>query len=108
MRSNERLTELTPARKRLVKLMLDLNFGQIEGLCVIDGEPVFDPAPRVVREVVFGKENYSHSANGLADFNLKKQITRMFAEIERLNKGVISLIVVRDGLPVRMKIEKKQ
>ncbi len=57
MKENLTLQRITPAQRRLVELMLELNFGQIEILRVIDGEPCFDPPPRIVREFVFGKDN---------------------------------------------------
>jgi len=34
---------LSPARRRLVELMQEINYGRIERLEVRDGEPVFDP-----------------------------------------------------------------
>jgi len=37
---------LTPARKRLVELMQEVNYGRIEELRVENGEPVFDPRPQ--------------------------------------------------------------
>ena len=45
---------LPPARRRLLTLMQELNFGWIENLSVQDGDPVFDPPPTVVRQVKFG------------------------------------------------------
>lgn len=36
---------LTPARRRLLELMQEINFGRIEGLAVRGGEPVLDPPP---------------------------------------------------------------
>jgi hypothetical protein len=38
---------LTPARKRLIELMQEINYGRIESLMVRNGEPVFDPPPMV-------------------------------------------------------------
>jgi hypothetical protein len=37
---------LSPARRRLVELMQEINYGRIERLEVRDGEPVFDPCSR--------------------------------------------------------------
>ena len=41
---------LSPARRRLVELMQEVNFGRIESLCVRDAEPLLEPAPRVLRD----------------------------------------------------------
>jgi tetratricopeptide (TPR) repeat protein len=38
---------LSPARRRLVELLQQLNFGRVEGLSFLDGDPIFDPLPRV-------------------------------------------------------------
>jgi len=48
---------LSPARRRLVELMQEINYGRIERLEVRDGEPVFDPPPIVLRLFLFGKDN---------------------------------------------------
>ena len=47
-------SSLSPARTRLVGLMQRLNFGRIDELRILDGEPLFDPPPlgaeaRIVR-----------------------------------------------------------
>ena len=44
-RQAETKTSLTPARRRLVELMQEVNFGRIERLKVRDWEPVLDPPP---------------------------------------------------------------
>ena len=41
-------TALTPARRRLVEAMQEINYGRIDRFEVRAGEPVFDPPPRVV------------------------------------------------------------
>ena len=48
---------LSPPRRRLIELMQQINFGRIESLLVRNGEPAFDPAPVVIREVKFGGDN---------------------------------------------------
>ncbi len=106
MKENLTLKKITPAQRRLVELMLELNFGQIEILRIIDGEPCFDPPPRIVREFVFGKDNAGHSCIGKKDFVLKKQVTDLLEQIGKIKNGKIRSLSVQDGLPVRMKLEK--
>ena len=48
---------LTPARRRLVEMMQETNFGRIERLEVRNGEPVLDPPPKAARQMVFGRKN---------------------------------------------------
>ena len=48
---------LSEPRRRLVELMQSINFGRIEDLIVVGGDPVLDPLPRMVQEIKFGGEN---------------------------------------------------
>ena len=50
-------SSLSDSHRRLVELMQRLNFGRIQNLVVRDGEPVFDPAPKVIQKVKIGGEN---------------------------------------------------
>ena len=65
---------LTAPRRRLVELMQQINFGRIEGLTLRGGEPVFDPAPRIVREVKFGGENGPRPERDSSDFLLNRAL----------------------------------
>lgn len=106
MKGNSTLKEITPARRRLVVLMLELNFGYIETLHVQNGEPCFKPPPRIIHDVVFGRENKAHACLEKDDFVLKRQVAELFERIERIQDGIIHSLTVQDGLPVRMKLEK--
>ena len=97
---------LPPDGVRLVELMQRLNFGRVEGLAVADGEPVFAPPPRVVREVKFGAENGPRPEMAKADFALKAQVRELFAQMEAMGTGVIRTIEVKHGLPFRMTVEE--
>jgi len=98
------LASLPPAGERLVKLMQEVNFGYVEGLPFRDGEPVFDPPPRVVREVKFCAENGPRPEAGRQDFALKAQVRELFAHLEALGSGVICRLEVKHGLPFRMTV----
>ena len=50
-------SSLSPARRRLLRLMQQLNFGRIEQLTIRRGEPVLEPMPRLVVEYKFAGEN---------------------------------------------------
>ena len=97
---------LSPARRRLLALMQGINFGRIERLVVRDGEPVFDPAPRVVREIKFGGENGPRPEVKAQDFVLKAQTVELFTSLGRLGDGTVECIEVQHGLPFRMKVEE--
>ena len=100
------LASLPPAGEHLVRLMQELNFGQLQDLVVRDGQPVFEPPPRVVREIKFGGENGPRPEVGKADFTLKAQVRDLFAQMEALGDGVIPCIEIQRGLPFRMTVEE--
>jgi len=97
-------SHLSPARQGLLELMQDANFGRIENLAVIDGEPILEPRPVVVREHKFGGENGPRPERGAADFLLKQQMVELFAFIDDLRDGVIDVLEVKHGLPFRMMV----
>jgi len=100
------LASLSPAGERLVRLMQELNFGQVLDLIVRDGEPVLDPPPRVVREVKFGGENGPRPEAAKDDFALKAQVREMLAQLEALGDSVVACIEVKHGLPFKMTVEE--
>jgi hypothetical protein len=86
--------------------MQGINFGRIEVLRVRDGEPTFDPSPRVIREVKFGGENGPHPKSGAEDFQLKAEVRELFARFEEMGDGTVISLEIKHGLPFRMHIEE--
>ena len=95
---------LTPARQRLIEVMQEVRYGRIERLEVRDWEPVFKPPPRVVRQIVFGKENEPHTARNRDAFALKKSVAELFEIFDRERSLSIQELVIENGLPVRMTV----
>ncbi|MBK8482311.1 MAG: hypothetical protein IPL40_14300 [Proteobacteria bacterium] len=95
---------LSPARQQLVVLMQEVNFGRIEGLPVIEGEPVLEPPPRVLRDFLLGKTNAPHAARSRDDFALKEQVIELFDLFDRERSVTVESLVVQNGLPVRMTV----
>ena len=100
-------SSLSAAQGRLVELLQNLNFGRIEGLRVIAGEPTFEPAPRIVRKVKIGGENGPRRETVLPDFWLKQQTSEMLEAIAELGEGEILSIEVKHGLPFAMEVEQQ-
>ena len=98
---------LSPPRQRLLELMQEVRFGRIKGLHVRQGEPVLNPGPEVLRDVVFGKDNRPGSGRRLGDFALKHQVVEMLDVFEREPALRVKELVVQDGLPVRMTVESE-
>ena len=99
-------SSLTPPRVRLIDLMQRLNFGRIEDLHILNGEPLFDPPPRVFRDVRPGRVNGPRPEAGKADFDLKDEVIDLFVHQEAVGDGVIERIEVQHGLPFRMTFEE--
>lgn len=93
------VSTLSPARRRLLALLQDTNFGRVEGLVVRGGEPVLAPPPRVVREHKFGGENGPRPEAGLPDFGLKAQHRDLLRLLDELGDGTIAVLSVKHGLP---------
>lgn len=96
--------DLTPRQARLVEMMQQKNFCRIENLHIQSGEPVFDPHPRVIREVKLGGENGSRPEAGIGDFTLKRQVQDLLVQLDRVGDGVIEVLVVKHGLPFSMQV----
>lgn len=99
-------SSLTASRRRLLELMQVLNHGHIEGLLVRDGEPVFDPIPRIIRDVKFCSENGPRPESNLDNFDLKAQVRDLFSHLDTLGNGTIRRLEVQRGLPFRMQVEE--
>ena len=97
---------LSPARAHLVEMMQGLNFGRLEGLVIRNGEPVFDPSPRVVRQVRFCRENGPRQEIGKLNFVLKAEVRDLFAHMEAMGDGVIECLEIKHGLPFGMTVQE--
>jgi hypothetical protein len=82
--------------------MQSLNFGRIEGLAILNGQPVLDPPPRVVREAKFGGDNGPRPEASVAEFLLKAQVVELFQQLDRIGNGTIAVLEIKHGLPFRM------
>jgi len=96
---------LSPAKARLLALMQQLNWGRIESLHVSDGEPLFEPPPRIVRDIKLGSENGPRNKPFRQDFFVKIQLSELFMELEELGEGVVERLEVKRGLPYRLRVE---
>ena len=98
-------SSLSASHRCLVELMQRLNFGRIEDLTIRGGEPVFDPAPRVIQKVKIGGENGPRTELACADFLLKKQMIELLDAISDLGEGTVRMIDVKHGLPFAVEVE---
>jgi hypothetical protein len=101
-------SSLSAPQKRLLETMQKMNYGRIEGLSIRGGEPIFDPAPRVVKDVKLGATDTGARAElESADFTLKREHIELFENLKRLDHGTIDTIEIKSGLPFRLIIEER-
>jgi hypothetical protein len=95
-----RKTRLSPARQRLVDLLGHVHFGRVLDLHIRDGEPLFDPAPRVVRTVKLSGIKQSLPQATPADVALNRELVKLLQLLDGTSDGVIGRIEVAHGLPL--------
>ena len=107
MAHDPNINSLSAARRRLLVLLQRLNFGRIEELAVRDGEPVFDPPPRLIRKIKIGGENGPRPEAVTADFELRTEVRELFEHLSRLGTGIVRCIEVKNGLPFMAEVEEE-
>jgi hypothetical protein len=107
MAALNRLTQLSVARQALVRLLQSVNFGQILGLAIRDGDPVFHPEPTVLLDVKLDADEGERREADLPDFVLRDEVRRLMARLDQLENGWIERIEVRSGIPRRVVIERR-
>ncbi|HEY1754186.1 MAG TPA: hypothetical protein VGG72_02235 [Bryobacteraceae bacterium] len=101
-------SSLSMAQKRLLEIMQKTNFGRIQGLMVRDGQPVFDPPPRIVKDVKLGAADSEARAElEVADFALKREHIELFENLRRMGDGTVESIEIKSGLPFRITLEQR-
>jgi hypothetical protein len=100
-----RIVDLSEGRGRLLRLMQEIHFGSIEELEIRGGEPIFNPPPRVVREIKFGGDNRFRPETAINDFAVKLQVAELLNLLTRIGDGSIERLEVQHRIPFRMKLE---
>jgi hypothetical protein len=103
MAANLNFNTLVSSRRTLVELMRRLHYGQILGLLIRGGNPAFDPAPKILRDVKLSGESAPRPPSSREDFLLKEQVVELLRVFDQVQDGVIELIEVKDGLPFRVR-----
>jgi hypothetical protein len=96
-------SELSPSGKLLVSTMRRIQFGRFEGLRICNGEPVWDPPPRLVRVAKIGSGEEPEIAEP-EDWVLKAAVRDLFKEFWQVQNGVIDRVVFHRGLPCLVEV----
>jgi len=98
---------LSSEGKRLLETLQRTNYGRLERLVVRDGQPAFDPAPRIVKDVKLGAlDNGVRPELDSDDFILKREHIELFDQLQQIGTGVIECIEIKGGLPFRLTVEQ--
>lgn len=106
MRGTSTKASLSASRRRLLEAMQRLNFGRIEGLAIRNGEPVFQPAPRMIQDIKIGGENGPRPELTIDDFALKSSVIELFDHLSRIGDGTLESIEVKYGMPFKLVVEQ--
>ena len=106
MQNDATKAQLSEPRRRLVEMMQQMCFGRIDGLTVRDGEPVFDPRPRLIRDIKLGGETSPRPESSHEEFALKSQVVELFDHLTDIGDGVVQSIEIKHGLPFRLIVER--
>ena len=96
------IQDLTPAFRRLVELMQNINFGWIERLEVRGGQPVLSPMPRIVRDRKFGSRHGPTQHASHQNFALKESVRECIDAIGTIGDGIVERLEIQNGLPFRL------
>ena len=106
MAAPKRFVQLSASRQALVRLFQSVNYGEIQGVVIQNGDPVFHPKPTVLVDVKLDADEGSRPEEGLQDFELRHEVCRLLAHLDELKSGKIERIEVRAGIPRRFTIER--
>ena len=100
-------SSLTPARRRLLVLCRYIGFGAIERLHIHRGEPVYDPPPRITREIRFGAHRTPTRQEALDEFKVRRAMRELLSAIAAVGDGIVDRIEIRHGQPFRLFLSAK-
>ena len=92
----------TIAEKRLAEIIREVHFGVIQNLRVESGQPVFSPAPKIIRNIKFGA--VEPPKNTGARRPQKTQMAELFAALAEIGEGSIESLEVQSGLPFKLNL----
>jgi hypothetical protein len=88
-----------------MRLCQKIDHGSIEDLRVEHADPIFDPAPVVLKDVKLDSDEGPRPELALADFVVSEEILRLTKQLDELECGMLRRVVVRGGIPRRIVLE---
>ena len=90
--------DLSAQQRSLLDMMRMHQFGRVENMRVLSGQPILDHDVRVVQVARLGSENATNEVAS-EEFELKLPVRDLFDRLARLENGTITRLEFRHGLP---------
>jgi hypothetical protein len=103
----KRFLQLSPRRQVLIRIMQEVNFGELQGIQVRDADPILDGTSVVILDAKLDKEEVPRPELDLADFALSVEVSRLMSRLDQLKNGTIQRLEVRAGIPRRLVFESR-
>jgi hypothetical protein len=101
-------SSLSNANKRLLEALQKTNYGRLERLSIVNGDPIWNPPPRIVKDIKLGSTDTGPRVElESTDFALKREHVELFDQLQRLGNGIIECIEIKGGLPFRLILEQQ-
>jgi hypothetical protein len=101
-----RFSQLSAPRQAFVRLCQSINFGEIRGLVVRNSEPVFNPSPTVLIDLLLEAAQEARHEIELSDFVLCEEVCKFLGRLDKLKNVRIERVEVRAGIPRRILYEQ--
>jgi len=102
-----RFAELSPSRQRLVRILQQLNFGELQDVQVSAGEAVIEATFEVIVDLKLDAGSAPRQEQNLQDFELREELLRLFECLDDLKDGTIQRLEIRAGIPRRVVIRSR-
>lgn len=91
--------------QRLLIKIREIGWGEIENLQIRDGEPLLDSPTNIARDIALDRSYMSKPYRH--DEKLKPQVMQLVRQFRKTCDGVIPIIHIKDGLPIRLRVDDK-
>jgi hypothetical protein len=107
MRTLPTKNSVTPQQRVLLDTMQRYTFCRIEHLYVVNGEPVFASATRILQDIELGDDSWRERVElHQEDLVLRSSVIKYFEHLERIGDGTVVALEVRFGLPFRLFVDR--
>jgi hypothetical protein len=97
-----RFSELSAPRQALIRQCQRIVFGKIVGFAVRECEPLLTAETEVFFEVKLDGEDGLRPEKHLSDFELSREVVRLFAKLDTIREGLVEYLEIRAGIPRRI------